>query len=220
MKRTLLSPLLAPAIVCIFWGMLLSAAACRLLSAAAYHEGGVVETITYAFYGVALAVALAFGRDFMRTPKQASYFLFLFLWLAALLREMGAQHWLASRDTTAIKIRFFTNPQNPLSEKIAAALIVLVIAAAVVFLLVRWLPFVLRGFWKGNPLAWTIAAFMGVGIVAKIVDRFPANYHKMTGLLIDERTDIYLKLIEEGGEALLPLLFALAVVQHHFLKKS
>lgn len=182
---------------------------------------GAIETITYAMYGVALITMVIFGRDFINTPQQTSYILFLVLWLAALLREMGIQHALTSTDTTAIKLRFFTNPNNPLSEKIVTAILVLSVVGVILKLLIQYTPKIIRGFFNFNPVYWTICTFGGIGVVSKIADRFPSNYYKSTGTKLTESTEIWFKLIEEAGEACLPLLFALALWQYHnSLKKQ
>lgn len=70
----------------------------------------ILESFTYVFYGLAFGVAISHAGDFWQTPKQGTYVLLLLLWLTALLREMGMQHWLTRTDTTAIKIRFSQIP--------------------------------------------------------------------------------------------------------------
>lgn len=72
---------------------------------------------------------------------------------------------------------------------------------------------------KFDTLYWTIAMFGGIGIISKIADRFPSNYHKSTGYYLEENTRILLSLIEEGGEALLPLLLVIGLIQYHKLKQ-
>lgn len=181
---------------------------------------GPSEIITYIMYGMALVTAIYFWRDFIKTPKQTSYILFLVLWLVALLREMGMQHALASKDTTAIKIRFFTNPDNPLSEKIITAILVLSVVSVIIKLLIQYTPKIIRVFFAFDPLYWTICTFGGIGIVSKFADRFPSNYYKSTGVRLNETTEFLLKLVEEGGEACLPLLFAMALWQYHIQYKK
>ena len=156
----------------------------------------------------------------MKTDRQASYFALLFLWLSALLREAGIQHWLTDHDTTAIKLRFFTNPNNPLSEKIVAAVLVVVVLGTAVWLLCRYMPGLFRGFFALNPLAWTVATFGGVGIVSQFADRFPSNYFKATGVRLDDTVIYWFKAMEESGEATLPLLFALGFIQYHLLREQ
>lgn len=182
-----------------------------------YEVGGGLDYITYLAYGIGIFVALFFWRDFIGTDKQKSYFAFLFLGLITLLREMGAQHWLTEHDTTAIKIRFFTNPNNPLSEKIVAGFIIVVVVLIALWLLIKYLPKMLKGFFTFNPLYWTIATFGGLGVFSQCADRLPSNYFKATGERLNEMTLWLLKIIEESGEVCLPLLFGLAFIQYHLL---
>ncbi len=222
MKKVLLSPLFAPVATVLAVGL------CIALSwilhpgnpTFFFDEDGENEFITYAGYGIGLIVALGYARDYLKTDRQASYFALLFLWLSALLREAGIQHWLTDHDTTAIKLRFFTNPNNPLSEKIVAAVLVVVVLGTAVWLLCRYMPGLFRGFLALNPLAWTVATFGGVGVVSQFADRFPSNYFKATGVRLDDTVIYWFKAVEESGEATLPLLFALGFIQYHLLREQ
>ncbi len=175
------------------------------------------EELTYLFYGVAFGVAMCLACDYIRTPKQGTFFALCFLCLIALLREMGAQHWLTAHDTTAIKMRFFTNPANPLHEKIITAAILLLVVGVAVWLIVKYFKKMVSGFFKLQALYWTIATFALTGVVGKMIDRFPANYAKSTGEHLSEPVTYFCKLLEEGSESFLPLLFALALIQYHFI---
>ena len=181
------------------------------------EDVGATEVLTYVFYGFTFGVMICFIHDYLHTPRQTTYFALLFLLLSALLREMGIQHWLTQHDSTAIKLRFFTNPNNPLHEKIIAASLVLLVASVAIYLLVKYFKRMIIGFFKFQPLYWTIATFGGLGITTQFIDRFPANYAKMTGTHLDEPIRFALKIFEEGGESLLPLLFALGLAQFHFI---
>lgn len=222
MQKVLLSPLFAPVATVLAVGL------CIALSwilhpgnpTFFFGEDGENEFMTYAGYGIGLIVALGYARDYLKTDRQASYFALLFLWLSALLREAGIQHWLTDHDTTAIKLRFFTNPNNPLSEKIVAAVLVVVVLGTAVWLLCRYMPGLFRGFFALNPLAWTVATFGGVGIVSQFADRFPSNYFKATGVRLDDTVIYWFKAVEESGEATLPLLFALGFIQYHLLREQ
>ena len=222
MQKVLLSPLFAPVATVLAVGL------CIALSwilhpgnpTFFFDEDGENEFITYAGYGIGLIVALGYARDYLKTDRQASYFALLFLWLSALLREAGIQHWLTDHDTTAIKLRFFTNPNNPLSEKIVAAVLVVVVLGTAVWLLCRYMPGLFRGFFALNPLAWTVATFGGMGIVSQFADRFPSNYFKATGVRLDDTVIYWFKAVEESGEATLPLLFALGFIQSHLLREQ
>lgn len=181
---------------------------------------GVTEVLTYVFYGIAGGVLLCLSVEYLHTPKQKTYFALCFLWLAALLREMGIQHWLTQHDSTAIKIRFFTNPNNPLYEKIISATVIVLVVGVIAYLIIKYLKKMIVGFFKFQPLYWTIATFGGVGILTQIADRLPANYAKATGEHLSEPIRFALKILEEGGESLLPLVFVIGLLQYHFILRK
>lgn len=181
------------------------------------EEVGVTEVLTYLFYGFAAGVASCFAKDFLNSPRQSTYFALMFLWLSALLREMGIQHWLTTHDSVVTKTRFFTNPANPLYEKIIAGTLMLLVIAVFAWVLFKNLKHLVSGFLKFQTIPWTVAVFGILATVTQIADRFPANYMKATGTALAEPVIFILKIFEEGGESLLPLLFALAFIQFHFI---
>ena len=183
------------------------------------EELGVTDALTNLFYGVAFGIVISLYKDFKNTPRYNTYCCLIFLWFVALLREMGLQHWLAVNDTTAIKIRYFTNPNVPMYAKAASAFIIIGVVAVIAFLLWKHLKQMIVGFFKLNPMYWTIATFGGLGVLTQFTDRFPAHYRKATGDELLEPARFVLKILEEGGESILPLLFAVAFVQYHLLYK-
>ena len=220
MKKILLHPLFATVFVVMYVGIF---ALYCLGGSADFVKGftsGGMEVITYTGYAISAIIVLAFAKDFNSKKLLPSYIAFLFLLGCAVLREMGVQHWIPSKDTTAFKIRFFTNPNNPIGEKIFAGVILLMVISVVVFLLVKYTPTVIKGFFKFNPICWTVAAMGGIGIVTKLADRFPGNYRKAVGESLDPFVQSWIVLFEESGEATLPLLFAIAVIQWHLMKKD
>lgn len=181
------------------------------------EEIGITEMLTYLFYGLGGGIVFMLHDDFIHTSRQRTYSYLCFLWFCALLREMGVQHWLTTHDTTAIKIRFFTNPDNPLHEKIITILLLLLVLRVVIYLLYHYTRPVVSGFFKMHPVHWSIVSFSIWVVVTQIADRFPSKYEKATGVDLSEPVRFFLKILEEGGESLLPLLFAIAMLQFHFL---
>jgi len=222
MKKFLLNPLCAGLVailsLAIFKGLDVLFYANQELTFYEANQG--LEKITYGLYIVAVLVALYYHKLFLKTEKQSTYFGLLFLWMVALLREMGIQHWLTKHDTTAIKLRFFTNPNNPLHEKIISGVLVVIVVGTALWLFLKWLPKIWRGFWKLNPLYWTVVTFGGILIVSQFCDRFPSKYFKATHEHLSPIILEWLKLFEEGGEACLPILFALGFIQYARLKKK
>ena len=181
---------------------------------------GATEFLTYLFYGIAGVVLICVSSDYWHTPRQNTYFALCFLWLVALLREMGVQHWLAVNDSTAIKINYFKNAAVPLYSKILVAFLVGVVIATAAYLLIKYFKQMVIGFFKLQPLYWTIATFAGMGILTQIADRLPAKYVKATGDHLSEPVRFALKIFEEGGESLLPLLFAIGLLQFHVILRK
>ena len=184
------------------------------------EEIGATEIITYLFYGFAGGVLLCCAGDFLNSPRSKTYFALVFLWFVALLREMGIQHWLTTHDTVVTKSRFFLNPDNPLHEKIIAGLLMLIVLAVCLWLFIKYFKRLVCGLLKLQALCWTVVTTGVFGVLTQIIDRFPANYAKNVGTALMEPTLFALKIFEEGGESLLPLLFALALIQSHFSLKD
>ena len=181
---------------------------------------GITDALTNLFYGIAFGIVICLYTDFTTSAQKHTYGALLFLWFFTLLREMGLQHWLAVNDSTAIKIRYFTNPSVPLYAKTISILVILSVVLVISYLLWKHLKQMIIGFFKLVPMYWTIASFGALGLATQIADRFPAHYHKITGQGLQEPSRFALKILEEGGESILPLLFAVAFIQYHLSKKT
>lgn len=127
---------------------------------------------------------------------------------------------MTSTDTTAFKLRFFTNSNNPIDEKIIAAFILITVLGIAAYLIVYYTPKIIKGFFKLNPLYWTICTLGGMGILAKVFDRIPGNYRKIVGHFMDQPPKAFFGLLEEISETTLPLLVAFAFIQFHLMKKA
>ena len=182
------------------------------------RDGGLIDIATYTAYGIAILTLLATCRDFKDNPTL--FLALLFLLIAAVFREAGIQHMLTHTDTTAFKIRFFTNPNNPWCEKVRAACILFVAAVVALYVIGETAIPLLKGFFKGKAISWSIAGLCATTIVSKCVDRAHGNYFKWTGTRISEDLLAYLTLFEEGLELFIPLWAVLACLQHHFICKK
>lgn len=180
------------------------------------EEVGVTEVTTYLFYGFAAGVAACCAKDFWKTPDWNTFCALIFLWCSALLRELGIQHWLTSHDTVVTKSRFFTNPNNPLYEKVIAGLLMSFVMLVLMFVVCKCFKKLVGGLTKFEAVPWTSVTFVVFAILTQIVDRLPANYMKATGVALSDHTFFVCKIFEEGGESLLPLLFAIALLQYHY----
>lgn len=171
-----------------------------------------LEPFTYCCYAFALGIIICHLQPYQTKQQKKHLVLFFILFGCAVLREMGIQHWLTSTDTTAFKIRFFTNPANPIHEKVIAGFLLLSVFSIIFYLLVYYMPKIIRGFFKLNPLYWTVVTFGCTGIICKIADRLPSNLRK-AGYGLDPIWSVWMELFEETTEMCLPLLCALGFVQ-------
>lgn len=213
MKKLILSPLFAP-IIAILLMLFLGALAVFYRANGIdtfFDDGCFCDNLTYWLYTTLLISLLVFYKDFK--GKHLTWCVLVFLNIAAIFREAGIQHWLTTTDTTAIKLRFFTNPKNPLDEKIVAGCLVLLVVAAVLYLIFKYAPKIWRGFWKKETLYWSICSLCGMGVLCKVADRFHGNWVKYTGQALSEDAYFVSIMIEETSEATLPLIALIALVQ-------
>ncbi|MBP5533999.1 MAG: hypothetical protein J6Y03_00630 [Alphaproteobacteria bacterium] len=220
MRKMILSPLFAP-IVAFLVMVLLGLAATYYRSNGIdtfFEDGYFCDIVTYSLYGILLVCLLFFYKDFK--GKFLTWIILLFLNVAAIFREAGIQHWLTSTDTTAIKLRFFTNPKNPLSEKIIAGILVLLVVTAVLYLVFKYTPKIWRCFWHKEAMYWSICTLCGMGLVSKIADRFHGNWVKYTGEKLSDGAFFFSIMIEETSEATLPLIALIALIQWHLMKDN
>ncbi|HSQ97609.1 MAG TPA: hypothetical protein VLL98_02710 [Rickettsiales bacterium] len=176
-----------------------------------------IDILTISSYGLLFVTLIIFYKDF---KNKLDYSIYIFLTLAALLRELGIQHWLTSTDTTAIKMRFFTNPNNPLHEKIISALVILAVLIPLLYLAKKFAIYLVKTFLKFNPVSWSIGTFFTFLICGEFVDRFPSNYRKSFDIPLDLTVKNNLEVLEESSEIFLALIIIIAIVQYHLIHKK
>lgn len=182
------------------------------------QEVGATEVLTYLFYGFGAGIIFCCAKDFMSdSSKIKSFSAIAFIYIIMILRDMGAQGWLTTHDTVVTKIRFFTSPNNPMYEKIIAGAVMLFIMAVFLYVVIKHAKTLAKGWLKFEPISWTIAVLFIWTPITQVIDRFPAEYFKATGVMLAEPIRFAMKIIEEGGESLLPLLIAIAFLQYHFI---
>lgn len=220
MSRMLLFPLIAPLFVLLFVTVIFLSVGFLPADSIFHFSDTLLDKYTYLAYTVTFLVMILVRHDYKTETEKNSFLLFGFLFFCALLREAGIQHWLTTTDTTAFKLTFFRNPHNPLSEKIISAYILFIVASVIIILLCHYLPKIIKGFFKFNPLYWTVCTFGCTGILCKIADRLPSNIRKMTGIEMDPQIHAWIELLEETTESCLPLLFALGLIQFHLMNRT
>ena len=177
---------------------------------------GATETLTYLFYGFGGGIIFCCAKDFLDNPsKKKSFFAIIFLYIIMIFRDMGAQSWLTTHDTVITKIRFFTSPNNPLYEKVIAGAVMLFILAVFLYVLIKHIKPLVKGLVKFEAIPWTTVTLFIWAIITQVVDRFPAEFMKATGISLEEPIRFAMKILEEGGESLLPLLIAIGFLQFH-----
>ena len=221
MKKYFLSPFFTPVAFSLCWGVML---AIVLLFFPEYkfkitEDGQILEFLTNLGYISMLAALLILSKDF--STKMTDWGIYLFLGIAAFLREAGIQHHLSRTDSTPFKSRFFLNPDNPLSEKIIFGLILLIIFGALLYLAIKYGKHLVVSFFKLNTITWSTATFCTVLVFAKFADRFPGNWRSAHNdvSLPREQIEIW-SLLEESSEVFLPYLVVIILLQYHLFQNK
>jgi Na+/melibiose symporter-like transporter len=122
-----------------------------------------------------------------------------------------------STHGTPFKLKFLTNPNNPLADRLIVAACFVLVFGLCLGTLLYYLPRLFRGLLKLHPVCWSIAFFGGALILIQITDRLPAVLRKDFGFRISDSLHALTTALEEGQELLLPLFIILATLQAHFI---
>lgn len=223
MKDYIKSPIFTPVVVLLLWSLSMNVIFIFYPQTLGeiVEEGNLTENLTYFCYLILFLAFALFYKPFMKNKSsKIDFVIFIFFTLCALLREMGIQHMLASKDTTAFKSRFFLNPNNPWEEKLVAGLILLIVLAVVIFMTVKYGKHLIFSFFKLNPTTWSIATLCTLGVFGKFVDRFPANYERYAGSDLAQALKDTLEVVEETSEMFLPVTAAIILWQYWIIKKN
>lgn len=221
MKKIFISPFFTPTLFTLLWGLLVTIVLLYFPEQkfAITEDGQIIDIITNVGYILMIAIMLMLAKDY--TDKPTSWGIYLFLGIAAFLREGGIQHHLSKTDTTPFKSKFFLNPDNPISEKIIFGLILLVVFGALAYLAIKYTKHLIISFFKFNPITWSTAVFCTVLVCAKFADRYPSNWRKTHNgnLLEREQIEIW-SLLEESLEMFLPYLVIIMMLQYHVVLQN
>lgn len=169
-------------------------------------EEGLFEQASWVVYFAVAATCLLLVRDDVR----------LYGTSAVVVLAMGARELdLHRRFTTdsMLKSRYYLKVQAPLIEKLLAGAVVLALTAVVLYMLVRYLPLLLRRLRERSPAAITLATSFVVLVLTKIADRLPDVMRHDFGAVVPAWLLHLQAVYEEPLESTLPLLFLLAIVQ-------
>lgn len=117
---------------------------------------------------------------------------------------------------TVFKMKFLKADEIPFMPKLFVLAFFVLFFVAVLVPLVRFIVPLIRGFFKLEPVAWTMAFFGGVSTVVMVVDRLPANL-RHADIVVSDSMLALMKAFEEGGEMLMALLALLAILQSHLI---
>lgn len=220
MKKIFLSPYFTPLFLMSGWvGMVLAIMISPANRSEIIEDGYLVANLTYFSYFLMILTFLWVFKLFYKENKLLYWFLYLFLGICALLREMGIQHHLSATDSTPFKSRFFLNPNNPISEKIIYGTFLLIFFVIVFYLIFKNFKHLWVTFFQKDTITWSLAAFFFALVIGKFFDRLPSNLdHKMDIKLSSDSIDI-IKLIEEVSEMFLPLIVAIVLIQYFLVIK-
>lgn len=118
---------------------------------------------------------------------------------------------------TPFKMKFLTNANNPLADRLIVAACFAVVILLCAGTLLYFLRRLLTGLFKLHPVCWSMGFFGGTIILIQITDRLPAVLRKDFGIRISESLHALMTALEEGQELLLPLFVVIAVLQAHFI---
>ena len=121
---------------------------------------------------------------------------------------------------TPFKMRFLTNPANPLGDRLIVAAC---FAAAIILCAVPLLHFLrrlLNGLIRFHPVCWSVGFLGGTTLLILIADRLPAFLRADFGIHLSDRMSALMTVLEEGQELFLPLFVITAILQAHFIYNS
>ena len=218
-KRIFLSPFFMPITFMVLWFALMGGicffADDILLQT---KDGKLVDVLAKMGYLLLIAALFFFADDFK--DKTRSWGMYIFLTMTCFLRESGIQHHLSTTDTTPFKSRFFLNPNNPLYEKLIFGFILLMVAGCVIYLAIKYAKYLVRSFCRFDTISWSVAVLCTVGVVMKIIDRFPANYKHTYHMPLSDDAYAVCQLLEESGEMFLPYIGLAILFQYRFFRRG
>jgi hypothetical protein len=181
-----------------------------------------VATVTFFFFQIGLMWLLPPMRTGgYRTLLLADFSLLTFF---AICRELDWHRLLITVSTlpgashgTPYKLKFLTNPNNPLADRLIVAACFTVVIILCTGTLLYFLRRLLKGLFNLHPVCWSMGFFGGTIILVQVFDRMPAVLHKDYGIKISDSFHALTTALEEGQELLLPLFIILAIVQAHFI---
>ena len=162
----------------------------------------------------------------MRPGRWRAFWLadFSLLTLIAICRELDWHKLMISVSDlpgattgTPFKLRFLTNPGNPLGDRLIVAACFIVVTLVCAGTLLYFLRRLLTGLFKLHPVCWSVGFLGGTAILIQVTDRIPSVLRKRFDIHMTDGMAALMTALEEGQELLLPLFVLIAVLQAHFI---
>lgn len=165
-----------------------------------FAEGGLVETVSFAGWLIAAAMIL-----FRVRPLGARAVSFAALSLAFAAREADWQKKFTTEGV--LRTNYYENAAIPLLERAIAGAVVLVLLVGLLYAAYATIRFLFfeRG-WEARSGVWLFATGACL-VLGKSLDRLPAELRNWFGIETGEAVVRHLGALEEGLEALAPLVF-------------
>ncbi|MFO7938064.1 MAG: hypothetical protein R6V06_10740 [Kiritimatiellia bacterium] len=155
---------------------------------------------------------------------KALCFVFSVITFIAICREMDwhkkmidVSHIEGATHGTPFKMRFLTNPVNPLADRLLVLFCFIVVIGLCAGILLWYIRPLVKGLFRFQPVCWSIAFIGGTGILIKIFDRISSILRKDFNIMLTDQQEALTCALEEGQEVLLPLFVIIAIMQAHFI---
>lgn len=190
------------------------------------HGHSPVELMTLPLFALIIPLVWLCPPTSGPTGRQCRWAtLWSLLGVMALIREtdihkiLFAKIWpeiAAGFQGTVYKMRFLKADGIPFLPKLFVFLFFVAFFVSVAIPLIRYIIPLVKGFFRLEPVAWTMAFFGGVSVMVLTVDRLPANL-RHANISVSDSLLALMKAFEEGGEMLMALLVLLAILQAHLI---
>jgi hypothetical protein len=172
------------------------------------EEGGPIQSLTNWLYVAAMAITLFLGASII---KRKTLMAILIVQGYMLAREMDLHQAFFSLSIT--KIKFWLSGAVPVMDKLTAAVILLPIVWAGLYMLILYLVPILTGIRQRLAYAVSVLMLIVVTGLSKIFDRSLYALNEMFGWQFSDRAHAFQFVEEEMLECLIPVLFLVAFFQ-------
>ena len=179
------------------------------------------ELMTFPLFGLVIPLAWL-CCPVGGTSRRKALWSAVFSWLGVFcvvrdtdLLKIACRHaWPGVDAGFNFKMKFFANPDVPLLAKAVVFAFYATTAAALVTAAVRWAWPLLRGFFRLEPVAWTVATFGAFGVFSQMAEKF-GKICGAVGVEVTPKLSALFTVFEEGGESISATVMLLALLQSY-----